>query len=422
EQWEVVRREAIPELVRLRAGRPLRAWSAACSTGEEAYTLAIVCQEEGIGAAGRSILGTDVSHPRLAAARAARYRRWALRDVPASVVAAYFTRRDDRWELKPALREGVAFRALNLVEDDWPSLTSGVREMDLVLCRNVLIYMDAPSVRRVAERLVATLSDGGWLFVGPSDPPLADFVECEVVVTPAGLAYRKHRRGTRFLSPRPAESTVVSRDPHLPIAKPAPSPRAPIHDARPSVVSPDPVAPHPVTADRAIGKGDGDADAERLYAARDYERAAAAAAARIARGNADEGTWIVRVRALANRGRLVEAEAACAVALERHRSSAELHDVHALLLAAAGRAREAAAALRQALYLDPSLIVAHVRMADVQGRLGSADAARRSLRNAESLLAALPAGAVVPSSDGMPAAHLLRTVRARLAMLTEGAA
>jgi chemotaxis protein methyltransferase CheR len=118
---------------------------------------------------------------------------------------------------------------------------------------------------------------------------------------------------------------------------------------------------------------------------------------------------------------LAEAEAACAAALERHRTSAELHDVHALLLAGAGRTREAAGALRQALYLDPSLIVAHVRMAEVQARLGNADAARRSLRNAESLLAALPPDAVVPASDGMPAAHLLRTVRSRMAMLGEGA-
>jgi len=433
EQWEVVRRQALPEIVSRRGGRPLRGWSAACSTGEEAYTLSIVCQEEGIGADRRSIVGTDISRPRLEAARAARYGRWALRDVPAATVAKHFTRRGDEWRLNPDVREGVEFRALNLVEDDWPSPASGIGEMDLIFCRNMLIYLDRPSVRRVAERLIAALSDDGWLFPGPSDPPLADYVRCEVIVTPAGLVYRKRAPGLRSSYPPPAPATAVEPSPRAPWADPAPPataiepnrpiqrpapPRATTNGARPSVVPPAPAADE---RDR-IGGGDGDSDPGRLYAARDYERAAAEAGARIARGTADEATWIVRVRALANRGRLAEAEAAVATALERFRASAELHDVHALLLSGAGRTREAAAALRQALYLDPGLVVAHVRMAEAQARLGNPDAARRSLRTAESLLAALPPDAAVPASDGTPAAHLLRTVRARRALLGEGAA
>jgi chemotaxis protein methyltransferase CheR len=433
EQWEVVRRQALPEIVSRRGDRPLRGWSAACSTGEEAYTLSIVCQEEGIGAERRSIVGTDISRPRLEAARAARYGRWALRDVPAATVEAHFTRRGEEWRLNPDVREGVEFRALNLVEDDWPSPASGIGEMDLIFCRNMLIYLDRPSVRRVAERLIAALSDDGWLFPGPSDPPLADYVRCEVIVTPAGLVYRKRAPALRSSSrpPAPAASTEpASRatwtdsaspaapiEANRPLAPSSAPPRAPTSDARLSVAPPVPA----VDGRTTNGGGDADGDPGRLYAARDYERAAAAAGGRIARGMANEATWIVRVRALANRGRLAEAEAACATALERYRASAELHDVHALLLSGAGRTREAAAALRQALYLDPGLVVAHVRMAEVQARLGNANAARRSLRNAESLLAALPPDAEVPASDAMPAAHLLRTVRARLAMLPEGA-
>ncbi len=443
EQWEVLRRRALPEIVARRGDRPLRAWSAACSTGEEAYTISIVCQEEGIGAARRSIVGTDISRPRLAAAREARYGRWALRDVPAATVEAHFTRRGDEWRLNPGVREGVEFRALNLVEDDWPSPASGIGEMDLVFCRNMLIYLDRPSVRRVATRLIDALSDDGWLFPGPSDPPLADFVRCEVIVTPAGLVYRKPRPGARSSSyppPSPAASfdpaswsawadpapaapwidpppAAPSIEPNRPIPPPATPPRAPIASAQSSAVPPAPFA----DGRTRVESGDGDGDPGRLYAAREYERAAAEAGARIARGTADEGTWIVRARALANRGRLAEAEAAVATALERYRASAELHDVHALLLSGAGRAREAAAALRQALYLDPSLVVAHVRMAEVQARLGSADAARRWRRTGEWLLAAVPRDAEVPASDGMPAAHLLRTVRSRMAMLGEGA-
>lgn len=161
---------------------------------------------------------------------------------------------------------------------------------------------------------------------------------------------------------------------------------------------------------------------EEAYAGRDYEAAARGARARLEAGADDARTWTVRVRALANRGALAEAEAEAAAALERHRAHAELHYLHALLLAQAGRTPEAAAAVRQATYLSPDLAVAHLLAATLAERTGNAEWARRSLRAAEDALALLPADAPAPGSDGETAAHLLRSVRARRALLTAGAA
>ena len=161
---------------------------------------------------------------------------------------------------------------------------------------------------------------------------------------------------------------------------------------------------------------------EAAYAGRDYERAARGARARLEAGADDARTWTVRMRALANRGALAEAEAACAAGLERHRAHAELHYLHALLLAQAGRTPEAAAAVRQATYLSPDLAVAHLLAATLAERAGNAERARRSLRAAEDALALLPADAPAPASDGETAAHLLRSVRARRALLALGAA
>jgi chemotaxis protein methyltransferase CheR len=123
------------------------------------------------------------------------YGRRSLRCVSPELTARYFESVGDSFELLPRLRRSVDFRFLNLAGEGWPSLESGVLAMDLILCRNVLMYFDAETVQRVAHRLLASLAPDGWLLIGASDPPLGRLVPCEVVVTTAGLAYRPRPRG-----------------------------------------------------------------------------------------------------------------------------------------------------------------------------------------------------------------------------------
>jgi chemotaxis protein methyltransferase CheR len=108
-------------------------------------------------------------------------------------------------------------------------------------------------------------------------------------------------------------------------------------------------------------------------------------------------------------------------ATERLGPGAELLYLGAVVLLQAGRTVEAAALLRRALYLDRSLVVAHMTLADAQRRLGNMDAARRALRNAATLLSALPPDATVPAADGETAGRLAELVRVKLRLLTEAA-
>lgn len=135
-----------------------------------------------------------------------------------------------------------------------------------------------------------------------------------------------------------------------------------------------------------------------------------------------ETAAIVQVRALAKAGRLVEAGSACAAALDRHRLSAELLYLHAVLLVEGGLAREAIAAARRALYIDRGLIVGQLVLGTALARCGETTRARRAFRNAEALASALPAAACVPASDGEPAGRLLAMVRVELNLLAEHAA
>lgn len=379
-QLEFAVREAIPAIRAKRGSqhRP-RLWSAACSTGEEAYSLAILLRQHGLAA---EVLGTDLAPARIDAARCGVYRTWSLRTLRPEQIAEFFRRSGDEYLLRPVLRERVRFQVHNLIE------RPPEREWDVILCRNALMYLDADALRRAAEHLLGALAPDGYLVLGASDPLLSDHVRCEVERTAAGLVYRPPRQGGALFAPPP------------------PRPAPPVHSAPPAPVHPAaPAAP------------DGGERAAEALRGRDY--AGAEALARecvLARPERLTG-WVVLVRALANRGRIADAMDACASGLVHHPHSAELLYLRALLLSEDDRADEAAVLARQAVYLDPTLAVAQLLLGSLRLRLGERRGGARALLAAERLLAGLPADAIVPASDGETVARLLAMVRAQLQLI-----
>lgn len=392
-----------------------RAWSAGCSTGEEPYSIAIALREEGIPG---YVVGTDISRARLATARLGRYRKWSFRGVPDEVVDRYFRHADDSYQLKPDVRREAEFRYLNLAKDSYPSMSTGVWGMDFILCRNVLIYFDGDTIARVAKALLASLSEEGWLVLGATDPPLDNIARCEVMQTEAGIAYRQHRRaripageGDTLPTPSPVRSHSTPRT--------APTP------ARESNVV-------PTANPAAVGTGSGDttqrvvereqtAIATEAYRARDYERTIAIVTSTAATGDAPMSDLVLRVRALANLGRLEEADLACAAALDRHRDSPQLHYLHAILVLQSGLFAESARAAKRALYLDQTMIVAQVALGTALARARDDAGARRAFAAAERMLLAMTPEQEVPDSDGEPAGRLLEITRAQFTLSSRAA-
>lgn len=145
----------------------LRVWSAACSTGEEPYSLAICLAENNLRLRGwkLSIVGTDISEAALKAAREATYRERSLADVSSTQRRRYFEALPDgtSWQVRPAVRELVEFHRHNLMEP------LRLPPFDCIFIRNVLIYFDRESKRTVIENLINALALGGFLVVGPSE-------------------------------------------------------------------------------------------------------------------------------------------------------------------------------------------------------------------------------------------------------------
>ncbi len=379
-QFEVLRNRVLPDLRRgLSDGAKLRIWSAGCASGEEPYSLAILLEEQGL-AEQATILGTDVSRVALQRAREASYGIWSLRGSPGATASPNFERDGDRFLVNARLRRRVAFRYLNLAESSYPSPGSGTANVDLILCRNVMIYFDAETVRQVAQRFYQALKPGGWLITGPSDPPLWDCAPFRTRVTGGCVVYQRedaaateapsHAVPTAFPTPIPAAPVAAEIFPDVPVLPPDP-----LFEAPPS--------PLPVAVDL--------------------------------------DALIEQVRHLADTGNTPAAEQAAIDALRQFPLSPELHYLHAIVCAERGRPDAAIAALRRVLYIDPTLALAHFTLASILLRAGRRDEAQRSYQATLTSCCGQSPDDPLPLSEGEPVRSLTASVQAQLRAMETGA-
>lgn len=169
--FDALRNDLLPAILSNRAGaRAIRIWSAACSTGQEPYSIAMVLKEQAMKLAGwhTSIYATDIASSVLAKARVGVYSQFEVqRGLPIQMLVKYFRQVGTHWEIDSALRVMVDFRENNIVTDHPPA-----RQFDIIFCRNLLIYFDADLKRKVLSKLADVLAPDGALFLGGAESVL----------------------------------------------------------------------------------------------------------------------------------------------------------------------------------------------------------------------------------------------------------
>ncbi|MBT3269364.1 tetratricopeptide repeat protein [Candidatus Poribacteria bacterium] len=358
--FEALRSHVLPELLDARNGS-VRVWSAGCSDGQELYSVAMLLHEMGRPAAGGSLVGTDINPTAIEAARRARYRAWSFRGVDESIIGGHFLERGDEFELKESVRRGVTFRRHNLIDDAYPDVAAGLDAMDIILCRNVLIYFGQDTVKAVARKLVECLRPGGYLIVGNAEI---------------------HSRQLEGVVPRSVGNRVVYQRPAaLEPSRPrlAPTQRPPESRVRAAKVVPrrleDAPPPKP-TADALRAEAQAALDRGDSVGAEAIARRAAASNAQ------DASIWLMVAHAYADRGRHDSARAACETALQADPFNGEAHLVLAKIADELGETAEAKALVKKAIYLDTGNADAHLTLASLYDRAGEARHAARAYRGA----------------------------------------
>lgn len=371
-QFEILEEKIIPEIIQARQNeRRLRIWSAGCCTGEEPYSLAMLLDKFASELAGWhvSILATDVNAKFLRKAEAGVYGDWSFREVPQWVKEKYFRKLPQgKLEILPRLKEAVTFSLLNLAEDAYPSLLNGTNAMDVIFCRNVLMYFHPDRAADVIASLKLCLGDSGCLFVSPSEVSQTAFSRFEALRYPDVTVYRQGRASS-------LESHVVQRE-----AEPGRKATVP-------------------------GEYVGLASFELL--------GADAAAIR------DPQSLIVLARTLANQGRLVEALKRCDEAIALNKLDASTHYLKGAILQEQGLMGDAAASLRRALYLDADFVLAHFALGNLAHRGRRADEAKRHFKNAAAVLAAYEVERILPDTDGLTAGRLSEIAASALNLIGE---
>lgn len=169
--WTAFEGRVVPELLAREPQRPLTVWSAACSSGQEPYSVAMLLQDRfGHALADREvrILGTDLSAEMIDRARAGSFSQLEVnRGLPAAMLVRHFTREGSTWRIDPALRRMVEFRTMNLC-GPW----TAVPQVDVLFLRNVLIYFDVETKRAILRQVREVLRPGGYLFLGAAETTL----------------------------------------------------------------------------------------------------------------------------------------------------------------------------------------------------------------------------------------------------------
>jgi len=172
--FQQFREEILPELAMSRGDKPIRIWSAACSTGQEPYSLAMVVDDEASKYPGMKIelFASDLSERCLEKAQSGLYTQFEIqRGLPIRLLVRHFEKNDETWSLNPRIRQSVRWRRVNLLAD-----LTGLGEFDVIFCRNVVSGFDRDVSRRVLDQLAATLPKDGRLILG-LDETGSDYTE-----------------------------------------------------------------------------------------------------------------------------------------------------------------------------------------------------------------------------------------------------
>jgi chemotaxis protein methyltransferase CheR len=379
-QIRALRKYVMPELLRQAAeGKRLRIWSAGCSTGEEAYSMAIIVRELLPASVDWDIkiIASDVSMRALTAAKQAHYSERSFVMTDAVDLARWFVldTTTGTWVVRDEVRSLVEFRHHNLVTDPPPFEPD---EVDLILCRNVTIYFDRETTRRLMKRLHSRLRDGGYLFLGHAETLWQISDDFSLVSLGDAFVYR------RLDEPVEEERRRV-----LPDRRTEDEPR-------------------PTRADRRRGENDRRGRATETTELPKLPRLVTPAMPIVATIVPVVPTHdpLDAVRTALTDGRYAEAADIAAEVVAATPLWAEAHYLQGVGLTNLGRDADALIVLRKAVYLDPDHGYAHFMLGGSLDRLGEHVAAARSYRAAAGTLGRRPLDSVAAELGGRSVAEL----------------
>jgi chemotaxis protein methyltransferase CheR len=369
----------LPELIKSKKKRErsIRIWSAGCSTGEEPYSIAIALKKtiQKIEDWNITILATDINPKALEKAVAGIYGAWSFRNSPAWLKSTWFHNKEDRqYEIIPEIKKMVTFSCLSLVE---MSAIGNAGTMDIIFCRNVLMYFTKEWVTKLSQNLFNSLSEDGWFVVSSSELSSWVFPQFTPVNFPGAVLYRKGKNGSAYSCDIPSDEIP---EPLFDTAflTTEVSPKMVVNEVEKVVAK--------VVAKEDIVKTPDESYTDKVFA----------------------------IRLLANLGHLAEALSLCNEAIASEKLAPGLYFLRASILQELDKSSEAIASLKQAIYIDPDYIMGHFTLGNLYNRQGNSRNAKRHFKNVLDLLEKSSNDDILPESEGLSVQYIREIILANM--------
>lgn len=344
--FEALISRILPDLIRERekTGRQIRIWSAGCATGEEPYSIAIILEKmiPDIENWHIKILATDINSASLIKAADGLYGDWAFRNAPQGFKEMNFTMvKKGEYAIDPKIKKNIRFEYLNLVDDVYPSLINNTNAMDIIFCRNVLMYFTQERIKTIGQHFYDSLVENGCLIVGSSELSNQLFPQFTCVNFPGATIFRKESKKASLKIRSDFKIESIPLEPAKINAK--------------------------KSQDSSFRRPDSDQTIETKTIIREAVQD-------------NQSDKIIDIRSLANLGKLDEALSACESVIKTNKLNLENYYLYANILQEQNRIPEAIAAFKRVLYLDQNYLLAHFSLGNLEFRSGNSVSAKKHFK------------------------------------------
>lgn len=383
-QFRLLRQQILPELIRERSNyaaahdvKPsLRLWSAGCSTGEEAYSLAILVHQliPDLANWNLFILGTDINAAAIAKAKEGFYSSWSFRTLDEEIQTKYFRAHRDGWKLDEAICKMVTFAPGNLVTDHFPDFQINLSNIDLVICRNVFIYFTPEVIAKVLKKLGGALSSDGYLMTGHAELH-GQTVECfQTKIFPESFVYQRcdYTLGKKQ-SVAIDHSKLVKTQPNAQVTK-----LDRTHCQPNSAIAPLTATPQP--------NQDTLSEAEKCFCKGDYRNAIQIAQRAIVQNQHSFALHYLTAQAYASLGENDQVKHYCEKAIVINSLAISPYYLLAHIAREQGQLEQAKNMLKRIIYLDPTAITAYLELSSLYTQEGDVSRAKKMQSSALELM------------------------------------
>ena len=387
----------LPGLIRLKKAeeKSIRIWSAGCSTGEEPYSIAIALHKTipKITDWNISILATDINQKAIEKAETGVYGPWSFRNTPEWLRSRYFHHLEDRKdEIIPEIKKMVTFSTFNLSQENFLSTICKNQKMDIIFCRNVLMYFTDAWVSKISQNLFNSLTEGGWLIVSSYELSSNMFPQFTPVNFPGAVLYHKGKE--EF-----STSDIYSHDSHSQLFISS----LPSFTPEKKVVKQLLISENPNNS--ALGKDGYDKMGTLIHTNTSLKETLEPQPQLKSREDILNENK-VSIRLLASQGHLEEALSICNDAIESDKLELDLYFLRASILQELNKSHEAIKSLKQAIFIDPNYIIGHLTLGNLFKQQGNFKNAKRHFINALELLNTVPNDELSVEYDGFTVKYI----------------